>query len=86
MAFLNVGDHGWMIDSKTEVDSQQEKEDAVFYATERVLKRLKEIVSIYAKFGNEAMYKSFQDAVFETMKKANYESFFNDDNYTETGQ
>ena len=87
MSYLNVGNGtGWMIDDNTDQDPQQEKIDRVLYITERVLETLKEVVSIYAKFGDAEAFSTFQSRVDEVMKKANYESYFNDDNYTETGQ
>jgi len=51
--------------------------------TEKVLKTLKEITSIYAEFGNQAMFDAFQNAVNEAMQKGSYESFFNNQNYEE---
>ncbi len=86
MAFLNVGDHGWMLDEKTDQDPQEKKIDKVLYITERVLENLEKIVSIYAKFGDAEAFEIFQIRVEEVMKKASLESFFYDDNYTETGQ
>ena len=87
MAFWNMGDYGWLINNDENVeDTQQEKEDAIAYATERLFSALKEVSRIYSEYGNIAMFKNFQDAVFETMQKADHENYFNDENYKNTDQ
>ena len=81
MSYVNFGsDSGFLINDS---DSQEEKEKAVLLATENILKTLREIVSIYAKFGNPAMFEAFQSAVSEAMEQGNYENYFNDDNYSD---
>jgi len=86
MTFLNIGNNtGWMIEDG-ETDPQQEKEDAIAYATERLLDTLKEVTKIYAEYGNLAMFKTFTDAVDEALRVGSFENFFNDANYEDTGR
>ena len=81
MNFLNLGNNtGWLIDSETEVDSQQEKEDAVLYLTERALETLEKVVSIYVKFGDKGALEIFQARVDERMKSADLRKYFNKEN------
>jgi len=86
MSFLNLGNNtGWLISDDTDQDPQQEKIDRLLYITERVLETLREVVSIYAKFGDAEAFSTFQSRVDEVMKKASHESFFNDANYDDSG-
>lgn len=78
MNFLNVGDHGWVINEKSDIDEQQEKIDLIIHLTERSLQTLEKICSIYAKFAEPEAFSVFQGRVDEIMKKASHESFFSE--------
>ncbi len=78
MSFLNVGDHGWVIDENPNIDEQQEKVDLIIHMTERSLETLEKICSIYGKFAEPEAFSVFQGRVEEIMKKASHENFFNE--------
>ena len=78
-----MGDYGWQIDDGNEISEQEQKIEKVLYLSERLLETLREVVSIYSKFGDREAFSTFESRVSEIMKTASYESFFNYKNYEE---